>query len=248
MHSRKPKPLPHLTQAITDKFWARVDKTPGQGPKGDCWCWTGATSTLGYGQVNVYGVGVFLATRFGYLIQHGKDPAELYICHECDWPPCVRGTHLRADTQAGNLGEASIKGRMAFGDRNGTRTHPESVCRGVQLPCAKFTEEEVLNMRELYARGTLINQIAAIFKASKETIRAIIRGESWTHVGGPIQTGCLIPQGEASSAARITELQVREIRAAHKSGIGSTTLAKRYPISKNSILKLLRGETWRHVK
>jgi hypothetical protein len=78
----------------TTRFWNHVDKTPGQGPKGQCWIWKGGTTGKGYGLFWYNGKQV-LAHRFAWQLEHG--PTDLCVLHECDNPPCVRclftGTH-----------------------------------------------------------------------------------------------------------------------------------------------------------
>lgn len=51
----KPNPnLPQLTKQDIERFWSKVDKTPGQGPQGECWEYKGA---------RVRGYGVFKISR-----------------------------------------------------------------------------------------------------------------------------------------------------------------------------------------
>lgn len=52
-------------------------------------------------------------------------------------------------------------------------------------------------------------------------------------------------RGERHHAARLTEEEVREIRA---SGLTGTALARHYGVSPFTIYKLLDGRSWKHVK
>lgn len=57
-------------------------------------------------------------------------------------------------------------------------------------------------------------------------------------------------QGEKSRTAKLTEDQVREIRARYvpgKRGTGSKALAKEYGVHYRTIEQILRRETWKHI-
>jgi hypothetical protein len=113
-----------------ERFWVQVDKNgPIPDPAiypglGECWIWKGARDRFGYGRYKHR-----LAHRVAYALTHGQDPpADAPIAaHLCDngYLGCVRPSHLMADTQVGNVRQAVERGRMASGDRNGSRTHPE---------------------------------------------------------------------------------------------------------------------------
>jgi hypothetical protein len=75
------------------KFLARVDKTPGHGPNGDCHLWTGAKGTGQYGRL-----GRVPATHFALLLAGYPRPSGLFALHSCDNPPCVNPDHLRWGT------------------------------------------------------------------------------------------------------------------------------------------------------
>lgn len=80
-----------------DVFWARVTKSD------DCWEWTGARTSAGYGHFRITGGGYEYAHRFAYLISTGPIPEGLVLDHLCRNPPCVRPDHLEAVTHAENV-------------------------------------------------------------------------------------------------------------------------------------------------
>ena len=81
----------------SDRFWAKVDRS------GDCWLWTGAKTSLGYGYFWWDGK-VGPAHRFSYEINVGPIPDGLGLDHRATCPKsCVNPTHLRPTTQKQNL-------------------------------------------------------------------------------------------------------------------------------------------------
>lgn len=59
------------------------------------------------------------------------------------------------------------------------------------------------------------------------------------------------PKGSDNAKSRLSEEQVREIRASYQPrtrGKGSHCLAKRFGVSKPTIRAILSGESWRHLK
>ncbi len=69
------------------KFWSKVDMT------GDCWIWTGARNSRGYGNLNINGKSV-LAHRFAYELEYGLIPEGDFIRHKCLNNSCVRPDHM----------------------------------------------------------------------------------------------------------------------------------------------------------
>ncbi len=108
------------------RFWRYVVKTDG------CWSWVGAKLPKGYGRIGA-GVGkskkVLLAHRLSYEIHYGPIPDNVLVCHSCDNPNCVNPSHLFLGTHKNNFDDAKKKGRIATGDRHGSKTHPESVLK-----------------------------------------------------------------------------------------------------------------------
>jgi predicted DNA-binding protein YlxM (UPF0122 family) len=54
--------------------------------------------------------------------------------------------------------------------------------RGESHPKAKLTNEQVLQIRDLYSKGFSINVIARNFKVSKWNVEQIVNNNTWTHL------------------------------------------------------------------
>ncbi|KKK64232.1 hypothetical protein LCGC14_2986290, partial [marine sediment metagenome] len=135
---RNARPMPSLTPRDIELFWAKVNKSPGQGPAGECWEWQGSRGRH-YGSVHLYGV-TLPAHRVAYYITHGKLLPNLCVCHTCDNGFCCSPKHLWCGTLADNNADKHRKGRA-------------NSCRGEQQGPAKLTEANVIEIRNAYASG-----------------------------------------------------------------------------------------------
>lgn len=89
-------------------FWSRVD---AQGLT-DCWLWTGATQTNGYGSAAHGGEGrTALAHRVAYELAVGPIPAPLTVDHLCRNKKCCNPAHLELVTAAENTRRAAAANR-----------------------------------------------------------------------------------------------------------------------------------------
>ena len=107
-----------------ERFWSFVEKQTGDG----CWTWRGQKTKRGYGKFYVSTqrkTTAYTASRFVIFLETGSHvPAELFVCHHCDNPSCVRPSHLFVGTQRENILDAKAKGRIWIpSDRYRTRTH-----------------------------------------------------------------------------------------------------------------------------
>lgn len=183
---------------IRERFWNKVDKTPGQGPNGTCWLWLGGTTDRGYGFFSARYPSIKIgAHKFAYLITRGVIPHKIIVCHECDTPRCVRPSHLFLGTYVDNMQDARSKGRMATGDRSGTRLYPERLPRGDNNPRrkyperyptgedhhkAKMTVEKVKEMRSRKLNGESTIALALEYGIAVSSAKSIINRKHWKHV------------------------------------------------------------------
>lgn len=95
---RKGQELRPLRSQITleQRFWSKIRKTP------DCWVWTAATDSDGYGQVKVDGR-YRRAHRVAWEMTNGPIPDGMVIDHRCGNPSCVNPDHLRTTTHSQNM-------------------------------------------------------------------------------------------------------------------------------------------------
>ena len=148
-------------EVVERRFWQNVNKTD------HCWLWIGSTKRGGYGQIAVSNRNVS-AHRFSYELAHGSLPENIFVCHRCDNPRCVRPDHLFIGTRTENMQDAKRKGRLA---------------NGFRLPNTKLSELDVLTIRRIYReRRPRYKDIAMVFGVTTTAIGQLVRRESFAWV------------------------------------------------------------------
>jgi hypothetical protein len=154
-------------------FWARLDTSAGPDA---CWLWTGAKRGKGYGSLR-WKDGHQRAHRVAYELAHGTCH-DLHVLHRCDAPACCNPAHLFLGTNADNMADRNAKGRQARGDRNGTRTKPESRPRGEQNHQVTLTDAALLQALLDVAAGEGLRSVARRLGVSHSTLRNARDGRS----------------------------------------------------------------------
>ena len=153
-----------ITADIEARFWKKVI-TAGMS---DCWIWTGAKNSDGYGHLSVNG-NMTYCHRIAWEINYGSIERGLEVLHRCDNPTCCNPWHLRLGTHAENMRDMHEKGRA-------------NNLKGEKHPSAKITESEVRSIRFMHREGVTIRAIAEAFIISASSIYGIITRKTWKHV------------------------------------------------------------------
>lgn len=189
--------VPRLTEKQEKRFWGKVVK----GGPNECWLWTAGCYGIGYGCFAPTRTRKFGAHQVSWFLHNGPIPEGLCVLHNCpggDNPACVNPQHLWLGTRIDNNLDRDAKGRLATGDRHGTKTHPErvargerhrsythpeSVQRGEQCSWATLTEADVLEIRSLRARKECTQrELARRYNLSESQIHRIIHRTRWAHI------------------------------------------------------------------
>lgn len=156
-----------MRKPLEERFWEKVDKTPGQGPQGDCWVWSAHCTKDGYGRFQI-GKKFALSHRVSWeLTNNSEIPTSLQVCHRCDNPPCVNPKHFFLGTQKDNMKDCSKKGRL--NSAVGERQHN-----------SKLTIAEVRSIR--YCYNTLEypqSKLSKMFQVSQVMISRIVLNKNW---------------------------------------------------------------------
>jgi hypothetical protein len=97
-----------IDATVAERFWLKVDKRPGYGPTGTCWFWLAAKDRDGYGGFGVDGIW-HRATRVAYVLKTKRAlSVDLLVRHKCDWPSCVRPSHLLVGTSQDNVADKTL--------------------------------------------------------------------------------------------------------------------------------------------
>jgi hypothetical protein len=155
---------------VEDRFWKYVKK----GTKTECWPWTGnRIPPWGYGQLEIRGLGrsgrkAMRAHRLSYELHYGPIPADLFVLHACDNPPCVNPHHLFLGNAKRNAHDMMMKGR-----------HTTAGAKGTAHGLAKLDDEKVRLIRSS-PLGCL--NMARQLGVSKKTVLDVRAGRTWSHV------------------------------------------------------------------
>jgi hypothetical protein len=145
-----------------------------------CHEWKGNTllpPCLPYGRFKINGKTVG-AHRFAWEMNYGKIPNDLWVLHRCDNPRCVNPKHLFLGTPADNVKDCELKNRRHKGPRG-----KNGIGFGIAHHNSKLNDESVRKIRRMYKHRILgAGRLGNIFGVSKQTIQAVLKGETWGHV------------------------------------------------------------------
>lgn len=164
-----------LSPSFSERFWSKVNKD-GPVPAhmdhlGPCWVWTGYKDKKGYGRMMKKNKGgLILAHVASWMLHHGPIPEGMLTLHACDFPSCVRESHLFIGTKRDNTMDAVAKGRWApqFGSHNGNN---------------KLSEQQVLEIRYAHSLGAnTITKMANLYGVTPTAIWQIVHRKNWKHI------------------------------------------------------------------
>ena len=163
----------NLTEEQQEHIQGRLIKNSTVQDNG-CWTWNlYVNKRSGYGQFwagrDEQGKYIWKnAHRVSYEVFHGEVPEGLEVAHKCHCRDCVNPNHLIATTHQENVQMSIDAGRW---------------CRGEDSTNSRLTEEMVrtIKQRTIFNHLT-VRAVANIFEVHVQTIRAILRGDSWNHI------------------------------------------------------------------
>lgn len=176
-----------MSDRRTVRFTVPSDLVEGRSPKGpkprgwvirfyesfkkpkpnECWEWVGPVlKSTGYGYLSIANV-PYQAHRLSYALANGRIDPDLLVMHSCDNRRCVNPAHLSQGTDADNIADALMKGRMLKGEKNGMAT---------------LTEEKVVEIRRLRQAGETVTDLADTYGVHPPCISRIVNGHRWKHL------------------------------------------------------------------
>lgn len=197
----------------------RVVRNPGLG---ECWEWSRAIMPNGYGAVSYKGLGQLYVHRLVAGLLLGNVDG-LVVRHQCDNRPCLRPEHLELGTTADNRRDFAIRGKPDV-----------------------LTDDDVLAIREAASLGLSYAEIGRSMGFHRDTVRDAAVGHVHSHVGGPVAriVGSI---GENNGSAKLSVIDVTEIRRLLAGGEKRACLSARFGVSPSLINAIAQRKIWRHV-
>lgn len=244
---------PEAYEKLLPKFEERVDKTPGLGPDGSCWEWTGTTRKYKGkpygGQFHVGSKRYTGAHRFSYLAEHGPFPRSSDIKHGCGNKMCVRPSHL--EIMHVNRHQDGSLGRRFWSKVDKQGEHgPGGNCwlwTGNKLPRGYGTFALETSEREYAHRVSyqmICGEIAdGLFVCHQCDVPSCVN---------PAHLFAAKPKGNTHDMLKkerhggiLTADQVKEIVALVEKGNASyREIGKRFGVTKTNISSIANGHSW----
>lgn len=156
-----------------DVLWNKVDK---RGPD-ECWPWNGFRNKEGYGRTWIKDKGYYAHRVIFDLANPGTislsaprnkaDPG--FIRHRCDNPPCCNPNHLLLGNYQDNADDRVARNRVPR-------------FKSTESPRAKFSDEEVSDIRLQKKGGATIGALALLHDVSRSCISHMLYGRSYQDV------------------------------------------------------------------
>ena len=225
-------------QNLLDRFWSKVN-IPLDRNSDICWEWNAYRTPSGYGRFSINTGYPDQANRVTYMICYGTIPNDLFVCHDCDNPPCCNPYHLFLGTVLKNNQDSVQKGRNAKGT-----SHAHSV----------ITEEIVDEFLKRTISGEFTSTSDVITEYGKhnltrEIIQRILHHGAWSHVTNKYSKTVLKQIADILSEMKpkLTENDVINIRQMIKHGYNNTYIANQYNVGPSAISSIKIGKTWKNV-
>lgn len=136
--------------------------------KKDCWEWLGSVTVGGYGETNYKGRHIN-AHRLAWMVYKGEVPDGLLVLHKCDVRTCCNPRHLFLGTPQDNMDDMMRKGR-------------HNILKGHECPWAKFTDDQIREIRQLIKEGQGPTMLSKKFNVKRGVISDIRLGKTYKNV------------------------------------------------------------------
>jgi len=137
----------------------------------ECWPFSGAKNSSGYGSIAIGSGKTARAHRISWVLHNGHIPDGLLVCHTCDNRPCCNPNHLFLGTTADNMKDMAAKKRGKFNKGEESHLH-------------KLTEKDARTIWGLFTgRRGEIKDMTKKYGVSRTAIYNIVYGHSWQHLG-----------------------------------------------------------------
>lgn len=183
----------------------------------DCWIWIAATGGGGYGRVK-YGPGAEFAHRAAFIEANGRKPNGL-VRHTCGNRCCIRPGHLVEGTHADNSKDAALMFTL--------RGH--------------LTEADVIKIRQSYAAGIPLAQIADSFGVAYGTVYPIVTGRAYKHVSFAVPLAQRTPR-------KLTTETAQQIRALALAGdMSQKEIGAQFGVNQSVVARIKSGDRWAEI-
>lgn len=189
---RKPRPR-NLTPEEMLAWMLEQTQTTDTG----CWEWQRWTDKDGYGRGHWQGKSR-IAHRLVFALSNGVEydalPADRFVCHQCDNPPCINPAHLQLGTHKqsmdGTIGASLSAVRSAHHRRRvllgtnpflGNELQLQRLADGTHNS-AKLTATQIPIIRQRLASGETGKSLAQEYGVSRVIISQIKHRKRWAHI------------------------------------------------------------------